>query len=66
MKTSMMNEKRIYNGICYVLLFLLAIIFLFPLYWFVLNSLKSYEQLFQFPPKFWVCSSDLSTTTHNR
>ena len=54
MKTSMMNEKRIYNGICYVLLFLLAIIFLFPLYWFVLNSLKSYEQLFQFPPKFWV------------
>ena len=54
MKTSMMNEKRVYNGICYVLLCLLAIIFLFPLYWFVLNSLKSYEQLFQFPPKFWV------------
>lgn len=39
---------------CYVALLILAIIFVFPLYWFFLNSFKSYEQLFQFPPKFWV------------
>lgn len=54
MKTSMLNEKRVQNGICYLLLIFLALIFMFPLYWFFLNSLKSYEQLFQFPPKFWV------------
>lgn len=39
---------------CYAALLILAVIFMFPLYWFFLNSFKSYEQLFQFPPKFWV------------
>lgn len=39
---------------CYAALIILAVIFLFPLYWFFLNSLKSYEQLFQFPPRFGV------------
>lgn len=48
------KQKSIENGICYALLVVLALIFLFPLYWFFLNSLKSYEDLFQFPPKFWV------------
>ena len=39
---------------CYEALIGLSVIFLFPLYWFFLNSFKSYEDLFQFPPKFWV------------
>lgn len=54
-----MSRKKFYGKqarklACYIALILLAIIFLFPLYWFFLNSFKSYEQLFQFPPKFWV------------
>lgn len=39
---------------CYMALIMISIIMMFPLYWFFLNSFKSYEQLFQFPPKFWV------------
>ena len=39
---------------CYAAFIGLSVIFLFPLYWFFLNSFKSYEDLFQFPPKFWV------------
>lgn len=46
--------KHIRAALCYLVLILLALIFLFPLYWFVLNSLKTYEQIFQFPPKFFV------------
>lgn len=54
-----MNGKSIYGKTarkigCYAALLILAVIFVFPLYWFFLNSFKSYEQLFQFPPKFWV------------
>lgn len=53
-------DKRFYRGKaarkvgCYVALIILSVIFLFPLYWFFMNSFKSYEQLFQYPPKFWV------------
>ena len=52
-------SKKIYSKTarkigCYAALIILAVIFLFPLYWFFLSSFKSYEQLFQFPPKFWV------------
>ena len=54
-----MNRKKVYGRTtrkigCYAALIIISIIFLFPLYWFFLNSFKSYEQLFQFPPKFWV------------
>ena len=54
-----MNRKSIYGRTagkigCYAALLILAVIFVFPLYWFFLNSFKSYEQLFQYPPKFWV------------
>ncbi len=54
-----MNKKSMYGRTarkigCYAALLILAVIFMFPLYWFFLNSFKSYEQLFQFPPKFWV------------
>jgi len=47
-----MMKRRVVS--CYFILTVLAVLFMFPLYWFFLNSLKSYEQLFQFPPKFWV------------
>ena len=53
-------KRKIFRGksgrriACYGALLMLAFIFMFPLYWFFLNSLKSYEQLFQFPPKFGV------------
>lgn len=53
-------KRKVFQGkfgrkmACYAALVILAAIFLFPLYWFFLNSLKSYEELFQFPPKFWV------------
>lgn len=46
--------KYIRKALCYIILTILAAVFLFPLYWFVLNSLKTYEQIFQFPPKFFV------------
>lgn len=54
MKQHLLSGKGIRKSVCYLILILLSIIFLFPLYWFFLNSFKSYEQLFQFPPKFWV------------
>ncbi len=46
--------RTIRKALCYLLLMGLTVIFIFPLYWFFLNSVKSYEQIFQFPPKFWV------------
>ncbi len=48
------NGKVIRKTLCYLALVLLSIIFMFPLYWFFLNSIKSYEQIFQYPPKFFV------------
>lgn len=50
----MINHKTVRNGLKYGILILLALVFCFPLYWFFLNSLKTYEQIFQFPPKFFV------------
>lgn len=55
----MMNKKKLGGKRtrkfgCYFALILLSVIFLFPIYWFFLNSLKSYEDIFQFPPKFFV------------
>lgn len=54
-----MNKKLVSGKIvrtisCYIILTILVVLFMFPLYWFFLNSLKNYEQIFQFPPKFWV------------
>lgn len=48
------NKKAIRKILCYLALILLAAIFMFPLYWFFLNSVKNYEQIFLFPPKFFV------------
>src|SRR5437763_7651277 len=30
-----------------------AIVFLFPLYWMIITSLKLFSELFVFPPTFW-------------
>lgn len=54
MKSKVFHGKMGRKIACYAALVILAVIFLFPLYWFFLNSLKSYEQLFQFPPRFGV------------
>lgn len=54
MKSKVFHGKMGRKIACYAALIILAVIFLFPLYWFFLNSLKSYEQLFQFPPRFGV------------
>lgn len=54
MNKKLVSEKTIRTISCYLILAILAVSFMFPIYWFFLNSLKSYEQLFQFPPKFWV------------
>lgn len=48
------KKKNIRKALCYLALVALSVIFLFPLYWFLLNSLKTYEQIFQYPPKFFV------------
>lgn len=48
------KAKNIRAGLCYLALLLLAAIFIFPLYWFLLNSLKTYEQIFLSPPRFFV------------
>ncbi|MDO4267171.1 MAG: carbohydrate ABC transporter permease [Eubacteriales bacterium] len=53
MKTKI-SGKTLRMLLCYGALTGLAVIFCFPLYWFLLNSLKTYEQIFQFPPKFFV------------
>ncbi|MDO5416653.1 MAG: carbohydrate ABC transporter permease [Lachnospiraceae bacterium] len=54
MKRKSVSEKTIRKAVCYLMLGVLTVLFMFPLYWFFLNSVKSYEQIFQFPPKFWV------------
>lgn len=54
MKRDRKNGRAVRKTLCYAALGLLALIFLFPLYWFFLNSVKSYEQIFQFPPDFFV------------
>lgn len=54
MNKKLVSERTVRTMAGYGILTILALIFLFPLYWFFLNSLKSYEQIFQFPPKFWV------------
>ena len=51
MRQHLLSGKGMRKLGCYLTLILLSIIFLFPLYWFFLNSFKSYEQLFQFPPE---------------
>ena len=51
MNTKYKNGRGARKAACYAAL---TIVFMFPLYWFFLNSLKSYEDIFQFPPKFWV------------
>lgn len=48
------NGRGARTAACYAALIALTIVFMFPLYWFFLNSLKSYEEIFQFPPKFFV------------
>ena len=52
MRQHLLSGKGMRKLGCYLTLILLSIIFLFPLYWFFLNSFKSYEQLFQFPRNF--------------
>ena len=54
MREKKKSRKALRAGLCYLALGALAVIFLFPLYWFFLNSVKSYEQIFQFPPDFFV------------
>lgn len=54
MKEKRQNGKTIRKLLCYAALILLAVLFVFPLYWFFLNSVKTYEQVFLFPPKFFV------------
>ena len=54
MNTKYKNGRGARKAACYAALIALTIVFMFPLYWFFLNSLKSYEDIFQFPPKFWV------------
>lgn len=54
MNKILVSGKTVRTISCYLILAVLAVLFMFPLYWFFLNSLKNYEQIFQFPPKFWV------------
>jgi len=48
------SKKAVRTVSGYFILTVLAVLFMFPLYWFFLNSLKNYEQFFLYPPKFWV------------
>ena len=54
MKVKMLAGRTGRKILCYLALCALAVLFLFPLFWFVIGSLKSYEEFFLFPPKFWV------------
>lgn len=43
-----------------ITMILMALLFLLPLYWMILSSVKSDEELAQFPPTFWPESWDFS------
>ncbi|WP_420111468.1 carbohydrate ABC transporter permease [Pseudactinotalea sp.] len=43
-----------------ITMILLSLVFLLPLYWMILSSVKSDEELAQFPPTFWPESWDFS------
>lgn len=60
MKEKKQNGKAIRTILCYLALIILAVLFVFPLYWFFLNAVKTYEQVFLFPPKFFVWPMKLS------
>ena len=45
------TRKRISQGCGYILLILLSILFIFPIFWLVSCSLKTYEGIFQYPPQ---------------
>lgn len=53
-KTGSVKKQRTINAIlAYIALVFLAVLFLFPLLWILSNSLKTYEHIFSYPPKFF-------------
>lgn len=49
------NKKRIFdNFLFYFIITLITMIFLFPIYWIVISSLKPPEELFTVPPKLFL------------
>lgn len=47
------KKNNMVNGIIYVLMVMLSVIFMLPIVWLFANSLKSQEQIFAFPPVFF-------------
>ena len=55
------RHKRIKNTVTYVLLALWALIVLFPFYWMILTSVKSYSSYnSEYIPKFFTLSPTLN------
>ena len=48
---SMKSQRRIGHALAYIALCILAIIFVFPIFWLLSCSLKTYESIFMYPPK---------------
>ena len=46
-------KRQFKNGIVYVLLVLLSLVFIFPFFWMLLASLKTNAQIFMWPPQ-WI------------
>ena len=44
-------SERLNHALVYLVLGILTVIFIFPLLWILSNSLKTYEQIFGYPPK---------------
>lgn len=45
-------QERIKKGIAYVICTLMAVIYVFPLYWLLVTALKTDAEVFQLPPSF--------------
>jgi len=48
-----MKENKLKNSVRYLSIILLSFIMAFPFIWMVLSSIKTKEEVWQFPPSFW-------------
>ncbi|MBO5544064.1 MAG: carbohydrate ABC transporter permease, partial [Oscillospiraceae bacterium] len=58
------NKGRVYYIICYVLVFLIALTFLFPLYWIITGSFKVKQEILSATPV-WIPTQWVTTNFEN-
>lgn len=60
MNLSKKKQQYVYNFLAYVVLSFIGFLFAFPILWFFSNSLKTYEQIFAYPPTLFPLPFQLS------